>query len=111
MLVGTVLPRVLISGLSCRTCRYWSLAVNFSLVTLSHGVLDAFTDGGLGIAFFAPFDASRYFFPWRPLAVSPIGISQFFSAWGLIVLLTEGIWIGIPVCLWLGILQVLRRES
>jgi hypothetical protein len=50
MMVGTVLPRVLISGLSCRTCRYWSLAVNFSLVTLSHGVLDAFTDGGLGIA-------------------------------------------------------------
>ena len=80
MMAGTVLPRVLISGLSCRTCRYWSLAVYFSLVTLSHGVLDASTAGGLGIAFFAPFDASRYFFPWRPLAVSPIGISQFFSA-------------------------------
>jgi inner membrane protein len=111
MMVGTVLPRVLISGLSCRTYRYWSLAVYFSLVTLSHGVLDAFTDGGLDIAFFAPFDASRYFFPWRPIAVSPIGISQFFSAWGLSVLLTEGIWIGIPVFLWLGILQVLRRES
>ena len=111
MMVGTVLPRVLNSGLSCRTYRYWSLAVYFSLVTLSHGVLDAFTDGGLGIAFLAPFDPSRYFFPWRPIVVSPIGISQFFSVWGLNVLLTEGIWIGIPVFLWLGILQALRRES
>jgi len=78
---------------------------------MSHGLLDAFTDGGLGIAFFAPFDPTRYFFSWRPIAVSPIGISQFFSLWGLSVLLTEAIWIGLPVWLWLGILQVLRREG
>jgi inner membrane protein len=30
------------------------------LATASHGVLDALTDGGLGIAFFAPFDDGRY---------------------------------------------------
>ena len=100
IMVGIVMPRVLTSGFSCSTYRYSTLAVYFSLVTLSHGVLDALTDGGLGIAFFAPFDATRYFFPWRPIAVSPIGISEFFSHWGLSVLLTEGIWIGIPVCLW-----------
>ena len=111
IMVGIVMPRVLTSGFSCSTYRYLTLAVYFSLVTLSHGVLDALTDGGLGIAFFGPFDATRYFFPWRPIAVSPIGISEFFSHWGLSVLLTEGIWIGIPVCLWLGILQVVRRES
>ena len=111
IMVGIVMPRVLTSGFSCRTYRYSTLAVYFSLVTLSHGVLDALTDGGLGIAFFAPFDATRYFFPWRPIAVSPIGISEFFSHWGLSVLLTEGIWIGIPVCLWLGILQVVRRKG
>jgi inner membrane protein len=78
---------------------------------MSHGLLDAFTDGGLGIAFFAPFDSTRYFFPWRPIAVSPIGISEFFSLGGLRVLLIEGIWIGIPAGLWLGILQVVRREG
>ena len=111
IMVGIVMPRVLTSGFSCSTYRYSALAVYFSLVTLSHGVLDALTDGGLGIAFFAPFDATRYFFPWRPIAVSPIGISEFFSHWGLSVLLTEGIWIGIPVCLWLGILLVVRREG
>ena len=29
------------------------------LATASHGVLDAMTDGGIGVAFFAPFDAAR----------------------------------------------------
>ncbi len=111
IMVGIVMPRVLISELSRSVSRYWTLAAYFSLVTFSHGVLDAFTDGGLGIAFLAPFDPTRYFFPWRPIAVSPIGITQFFSPWGLSVLLTEGIWLGIPVCLWLGILQVGRREG
>jgi len=50
--------------------------------TASHGVLDALTDGGLGVAFFSPFDTSRYFFSARPVAVSPIGISAFFSVGG-----------------------------
>jgi inner membrane protein len=31
------------------------------LCTVSHGVLDAMTDGGLGVAFFSPFDTSRNF--------------------------------------------------
>jgi hypothetical protein len=39
----------------------------FFVVTASHGALDAMTDGGLGIAFFAPFDNTRYFFPFRPI--------------------------------------------
>jgi inner membrane protein len=44
-----------------------------TLATLSHGVLDAFTNGGLGVGFFIPFDLDRYFFPWRPIEVSPLG--------------------------------------
>ena len=43
------------------------------LCALSHGVLDAMTDGGRGIAFFSPFSNARYFLPWRPIRVSPIG--------------------------------------
>jgi inner membrane protein len=71
--------------------------------TASHGMLDALTDGGLGVAFFAPFDTSRYFFPVRPVAVSPIGIREFFSDQGLRVLISEATWIGLP-CLvaWVG---------
>lgn len=65
------------------------------LSTLSHPLLDALTNGGLGVAFFAPFDNSRYFAPWRPILVSPMGMG-FLSIRGLAVLLSEFIWIWIP---------------
>ena len=66
------------------------------LCTLSHGILDAFTDGGLGVAFFSPFSNTRYFFPLRPLEVSPIGISGFLSGPALSVLMSEIKFIWIP---------------
>ena len=71
------------------------------LATSSHGLLDAMTNGGLGIAFFSPFDTTRYFLPWQPIQVSPIGISAFFSSYGLRVILSEVIWIGIPCVVFL----------
>ena len=64
-------------------------------------ILGCTDDGGLGVAFFAPFDTSRYFFPWTPVKVSPISITSFFSEWGIQVLASELIWIGIPVGVWL----------
>ena len=36
------------------------LITYFFLATASHGVLDAMTNAGLGVAFFAPFDSTRY---------------------------------------------------
>ena len=79
--------------------RSWKLWLYFSAVTASHGFLDAMTDGGLGIAFFSPFDTTRYFLPWTPVGVSPIGVAPFFSSWGLAVLFTELTFIWIPVTL------------
>jgi len=72
------------------------LFYHFFLVTASHGVLDAMTNGGVGVAFFAPFDETRYFFPWRPVKVSPIGIWSFFSLTGFLVLLSEALFIWLP---------------
>jgi inner membrane protein len=66
------------------------------LATASHGLSDAVTDGGLGVALFAPFDATRYFFPFRPVVVSPLGVQEFFSPIGVRVLLSEAIWIWLP---------------
>lgn len=77
------------------TRRWWSLILYLFVVTASHGALDALTDGGLGVAFFAPFSARRYFFPWRPIEVSPIGLS-FFSERGLEVLASEIVWVWLP---------------
>jgi inner membrane protein len=80
----------------------------FFAVTASHGVLDAMTDGGLGIAFFAPFDDTRYFFPFRPIKVSPIGLA-FLSARGLDVVWSEFLWVGIPSSIIAGTILGLRR--
>jgi inner membrane protein len=66
------------------------------LTTVSHGVLDAMTSGGLGVGFFIPFNNSRVFFPFRDIEVSPIGIGEFFSEWGLRVFLSEIKYIVLP---------------
>jgi inner membrane protein len=62
------------------------LALFFALVTASHGFFDALTSGGLGVAFFAPFDNTRYFFPYRPIPVSPLAARALLTQRGLRVL-------------------------
>ena len=74
----------------------WPLFAYLFVATASHGVLDAMTNGGLGVAFFSPFDNQRYFLPWRPIRVSPIATSRFFSPRGLAVIQNEFVWIWIP---------------
>jgi len=84
------------------------LVLFLALATASHGLLDAITDGGLGVAFFAPFDDTRYFFPWRPVQVSPIGVRRFLSGRGLEVLTSELLWLWLPAIA-LGALAVAAR--
>ena len=76
-----------------------ALAAVLTPLLLAHGVLDAMTDGGIGVAFWAPFDAGRYDLPWRPIVVSPLGVRRFFSAWGLAVLASEARWVWLPAAL------------
>ncbi len=79
------------------------------LATASHGLLDGMTTGGFGVAYFAPFDNARYFLPWRPIKVSPIGISKFFGKWGLLVLQSELIFVILPCALLLLGKKVIQR--
>jgi inner membrane protein len=104
--VGTVAALLLHRRLGARLA---PLAVYFAAITASHGVLDALTNGGPGVAFFAPFDGTRYFFPWRPIPVSPLA-SNFFSAWGLRVFQAELAMIWLPAAV-VGLLgrYILRR--
>jgi len=51
-------------------------------VAASHGLLDAMTDGGRGVALLWPLTTQRYFLPWRPIPVAPIGLG-FLSGEGL----------------------------
>jgi inner membrane protein len=59
-----------------------------SLVVGSHAFLDTLTDGGLGCALFWPFDRTRYFAPWTPIPVSPIGLG-ILSPYGIYVMAVE----------------------
>ena len=73
------------------------------LSAASHGILDAFTNGGLGIAFFWPFSGERYFAWARVIEVSPIGLSHFLSQRGGAAFLSELFWVWLP-CMVVGML-------
>jgi len=64
----------------------------------SHGALEAFTNGGLGVAFLWPWSGERFFAPeaLRVIEVSPIGLGRFLSARGVVVLESELRWIWPP---------------
>lgn len=78
------------------------------LATLSHGLLDMATSGGLGVALGWPWSDARWFWPWRPIRVSPIGVGPFLGARGLRVLASEALWIGLPSLGLLGVARLLR---
>jgi inner membrane protein len=88
-----------------------SLFVFVFLATASHGVLDAMTNGGLGIAFFSPFNNDRYFLPWRPIRVSPISVTRFFSGGGYAVLQSELLWIWTPAFIFATVMLMLKRTK
>jgi inner membrane protein len=89
--------------------KWWILTAYFFAVTSSHGLLDAMTTGGLGIGFFIPLDSTRYFLPWRPVAVSAIRLSKFFSPSSLHVIASELLWVWMPLLLLAAVLRVFRR--
>ena len=84
--LGAVATAFMIGQAQSLKARWLWLFAYFSIVTASHGLLDAMTSGGLGVAFFAPFNNHRYFLPLRPMLASPIWPSQFVSRYGARVL-------------------------
>ncbi len=80
------------------------------VATASHGVLDAFTNGGLGIAFFWPWSAERYFAPFQVIEVAPLSASRLFSQRGVFVLLSEVLWVWLPSALVTAALAVYRAH-
>jgi inner membrane protein len=110
LLIGFAITLLFYSNLKKYNWRWWFMVLLFFICTASHGLFDAMTTGGLGVAFFAPFDAERYFFPFRPIQVSPIGIKDFFTAWGWRVIQSEVVWIGIPSLLIWGIGRIVHKK-
>ena len=101
------------AALLYRTLRS-SRSAAFAVVLIScasHGLLDAATSGGLGVAFLSPFSNYRYFLPWCPIAVSPLDIDHFFSDWGLRVLRSEALCVWLPCALLGGLGYLIRRAT
>ena len=88
---------------------WWGRWLFYAVMTASHGAFDAMTDGGMGIAFFSPFDPTRYFLPWEPIRVSPIGVANFFTAYGWEVLESEMRAVWLPTTVLAGLVLVARR--
>lgn len=85
-----------------RESRLW---LCLGAAALSHGLLDAWTFGGTGVAFLAPFSDTRYAAAWQPLFVSPIPLSGHLRDWFLFALATELAWLGLPTLLLTGFLR------
>ena len=90
-----------------KSMAFWTLFGS----TASHGVLDALTDGGMGIGFLIPFSTERFFFPWSPIQVSPIGVRNFFDSHFLQILGNELLWIWLPALAVGGGIGLWRRRS
>jgi inner membrane protein len=90
-LMFAVLVGLLVAlGLRLRRQPVLADALLATVVVASHGVLDAFTTGGLGIEFLWPFDPHRFFAPWRFIPVAPLGW-RILSVRGLSVLVFEAV--------------------
>jgi inner membrane protein len=75
----------------------WHVAACFLFIsTVSHGILDAFTNGGHGIAFFWPWSKTRYFAFYRVIEVSPINVERMLPNRMKTVFLSELLWVWSP---------------
>ncbi|MDP6908845.1 MAG: metal-dependent hydrolase [Flavobacteriales bacterium] len=111
-LQGLFIVRIFYSNLAFMTRASLTIGFYFFCCGVSHSLLDAMTNGGLGVAFFAPFDNTRYFLPWRPIEVSPIEMDSFFGEWGVRVLKSELQYVVLPsILLVLGSFGVRRLKN
>ena len=84
---------------------FWFIAVSAA----SHGILDTFTNGGLGVALMWPFSGERYFTPWRVIEVSPLSLQRILSPRGIQVLQSELFWIWLPALALFILLFAIRK--
>jgi inner membrane protein len=85
--------------------RWWLLALLFTAILASHGLLDAMTKGGENVPFFWPSGAR--FGNWGPLVVSDIAFDLPDPRYSLAIR-KELIWIWLPTSLTVGFVTACR---
>jgi inner membrane protein len=96
VIVGVLMSSIFFRENRVFSKQWWKLSIYFGFITASHGLLDALTNGGLGVALLSPFDNYRCFFSATPILVSPINPDKFLTMRGLKILTNEFIWVWIP---------------
>jgi inner membrane protein len=76
----------------------------------SHGVLDALTQGEVGVALFAPFSPVRVASPWKLLPACPVGLTEYLGYFGLLTLANEVLYAAAPVALAVSLVRSRRPE-
>jgi inner membrane protein len=101
----SILFAVLVSALAALFFRQpqagrWLLVWGYLFVcAVSHGLLDALTNGGLGVGLLIPFSSRRFFFDIRPIDVSPLSLERFLGGRGLAILQNELVVVWLPAAL------------
>ncbi len=62
----------------------------------------------MGVAFFWPWDKTRYFFPWQVIPVAPLDLARFLTYRGLLILQAELMWVWLPALILAIFLYCLR---
>jgi inner membrane protein len=104
--LGVLGSWILQKSLSWNKLTWWLV-----ISTLTHPILDMMTNGGRGCAFGWPVWKDRIFLPFRPIQVSPLSVEDFFTPWGLSVLASEVIWIGMPGLMLVGFARLWRSSK
>lgn len=111
----SILFAVLIASLGIAACkalraRPSQAAAWLFVCAISHPLLDTMTSGGLGVALLWPWSEQRFFAPWRPILVSPFA-NGFFSARGMLTLLSELRWVWLPLFVGATLWKLIQRAE
>jgi inner membrane protein len=83
------------------------------VAAVSHGLLDAITNGGLGTAFLWPFSEQRFIVPlaYQVIPAAPLSPTGFIGPRGVAVLLAELQWVWLPGLILAVLIGALRRPG
>lgn len=96
-LLCALLVALAVAGLLHFWRERFRVAFPFLLLAMaSHGLLDAFTNGGKGIALLWPWTQQRFFAPIQVIEVAPLSAARWFSERGAAVLYSELGWVWLP---------------
>jgi inner membrane protein len=102
-------PAVLVDRWSSPISK-WRVWLILAAAMASHGLTDMLTNGGAGVAEFAPLSVHRYKWAFQPVEVSPMSVGRFIGERGLNILWNELRWVLLPAGAAVAAAELLRAR-